>query len=276
MSIIIPKGDLSMSSRIRIGICDDDIKTCEILNETIISYEKLMQLQIDVMIFYSGETLLKELMQGEYFDVLFLDIRLESLDGLSVSLKIRWEMQHNFTHIFFITAYKQDTRDILRARPIGLITKPFKKKDIYKALVMSNELTETMEKEKCFEYRVQSTYYKVPIKEIYYFQKYKGKVIIITKRGKQEFYATIENVYQELKDFDFICPDRSFLVNFAYVESFNGQSLNIYGMPDVLPVARSRFAALEAMWKKHRLLKYNKNKNLFKSNDNKHNKGGEN
>ncbi len=89
-----------MSSRIRIGICDDDIKICEMLHETLNNYENIMQIVIDVMIFYSGEKLLSELGQGEYFDILFLDMQLEMLDGLNVALKIRGEMKHHFTHIF--------------------------------------------------------------------------------------------------------------------------------------------------------------------------------
>lgn len=261
MIIIILKGVFTMSSRIRIGICDDDTNICEMLYETLINYEKIMQMKFDVKIYYSGEMLLSELGKGEYFDILFLDIQLEMLDGLHVALKIRWDMQQNFTHIFFISAFKQDAREILRSRPIGLISKPIKKKDIYNALLMSSELKETLEpKEKYFEYRIQSTHYKIPIKEIYYFQKYKGKVIIVTKWGKQEFYSSIENIYQELKDNDFVCPDRSFLVNFAYVESFNGHSLKLYGISDTLPVARSRYVDLEIMWKKHRLTKYIKDK----------------
>ncbi len=246
-----------MSLRIRIGICDDDIKICEMLYETLSNYEKIMQISMDVKIFYSGEKLLIDLEKGEYFDILFLDIQLEMLDGLNVALKIRGEMKHHFTHIFFISAYKQDVREILRARPVGLITKPVEKKDIYSALLLSSELNDALEpKELCFEYRIQNTHYKIPIKNIIYFQKNKAKIDIVTKQGRQSFYDTIQNIYNELKEFDFVCPDQSYLVNFSFVENFSGNELKLYGIKDIFPVARSRYGELEAKWRKFRFLKY--------------------
>lgn len=240
-----------MFSRIRIGICDDDIQVCEMLYQTLLNYEKLMQIKIDVKLYYSGERLLKELEQGEYFDILFLDIQLKNIDGLNVALKMRYDLYLNFTHIYYISAYRQDTRKILRTRPMDLIPKPIVVKEVYNALQRSLELMDIMDsEEKCFEFKIQNVHYKVPIKDILYFQKCVNKIIIVTKQKRHEFYSTLENIYNELKEYDFIFSDRSFLVNFAYVESFSRHELKLHGISETLPVARARYADLFDKWTK--------------------------
>ncbi len=217
-----------MLRKIKIGICDDDIKSCEELYKIIEQCENKIRLKVDITIYYSGEKLLKDLSQGQYFDILFLDVQLKNIDGLNVAFMIRQNFKHNSTHIYYVTAYKQDARKMLRTRAMDILPKPVKLKDVYNALQMSAELMKILDsKEKFFEYQIQSTYYKTPIKEIAYFQKYKDKVIIITKNDRREFYSTIENIYQELKEYDFVCPDRSFLVNFLCVEHFNMKEMKL-------------------------------------------------
>lgn len=238
-----------MPSRISVGICDDDIKVCELLSNALEQCEKIMRVRIDSKIYYTGEKLLEDLSRGDYFDILFLDVQLKSIDGLRVALKMRWSLHHNFTHIYYITAYRQDIRKVLRTRPMDIIPKPIKFKDINNALQMSIKLMSlTDSKEKCFEYQIQSTHYKVPIKDILYFKKSNNKILIVTKNKNQEFYSTIEKIHKELKEYDFVYTDRSYLVNFSYIESFSGNELKLYGLSESLPVARARYAGLFKKW----------------------------
>ncbi len=243
-----------MLKKIKIGICDDDIKSCEELYKIIEQCKIKIRLNVDITIYYSGEKLLKDLSMGQYFDIIFLDIQLKNIDGLNVAFHIRQNLKHHSTHIYYVTAYKQDARKMLRTRAMDILPKPVKMKDVYDALQMSTDLMKIQDsKEKFFEYQIQSTCYKIPIKEIAYFQKYIDKVIIITKSDRREFYSTIENIYKELKDYDFVCPDRSFLVNFLCVEYFSTKEIKLIGMSEVIPVARSRYANLKALWAEYKL-----------------------
>lgn len=243
-----------MLKNIKIGICDDDIKSCEELYKIIEQCKRIIRLNVEIMIYYSGEKLLKDLSMGQYFDIIFLDIQLKNIDGLNVAFNIRQNLKHHSTHIYYVTAYKQDARKMLRTRAMDILPKPVKMKDVYNALQISTDLMKILDtKEKFFEYQIQSSFFKIPIKEITYFQKHKDKVIIITKNDRREFYSTIENIYRELKDYDFVCPERSFLVNFLCVEYFSTKEMKLIGRAEVLPVARSRYADLKAHWAEYKL-----------------------
>ena len=61
-----------------IGVCDDDRETCAELEEIVYQYGKNKGIDIDVSVWYAGESLCNFLKQDNILDILFLDIELIS------------------------------------------------------------------------------------------------------------------------------------------------------------------------------------------------------
>lgn len=77
-----------------IAICDDDKGVCSQLEGWIeqYNYENATRLYVDV--YHSAETLQQQLQNGQWYDMLFLDIELPQKNGIELGQMIRsaWKM----------------------------------------------------------------------------------------------------------------------------------------------------------------------------------------
>ena len=73
----------------RAMICDDEKNTCTELEEILISYTSERGVQLDVDVFFSGDSMISYLREKEAPDILFLDIELPGADGVVVGDYIR-------------------------------------------------------------------------------------------------------------------------------------------------------------------------------------------
>ncbi len=77
-----------------IGICDDDEGLCGELEKMLYDYGKENKLQMNIDIWYQGESLCRFLRENKkILDVLFLDIELLTTNGIEVGRFIREEQE---------------------------------------------------------------------------------------------------------------------------------------------------------------------------------------
>lgn len=74
---------------IRIAICDDDVLQCDIFNEMIEVYAQNKSSEIQTNVFYSGKELLEYVNKNSGFDVYFLDLIMEEMNGIEVAQALR-------------------------------------------------------------------------------------------------------------------------------------------------------------------------------------------
>ncbi len=83
----------------RIAICDDDQAIGSQIEKVLLKYSKTACLEIDITVFYSGEELYRYIESGHGFDLIYLDIEMELMDGLEVGKRIRNVMKDHKTEI---------------------------------------------------------------------------------------------------------------------------------------------------------------------------------
>lgn len=71
----------------RIAICDDEKSTCAEIESYILMYSKLRFIRNEIEVFYSGEAFCEYVKQGNFFDLLFLDIELPAINGIEVGME---------------------------------------------------------------------------------------------------------------------------------------------------------------------------------------------
>ena len=82
-----------------IGICDDDEGLCGELEKMLYDYGKENKLQMNIDIWYQGESLCRFLRENKkILDVLFLDIELLTTNGIEVGRFIREEQEKYKKH----------------------------------------------------------------------------------------------------------------------------------------------------------------------------------
>lgn len=111
---------------LRIAICDDEITICSHIENIIMEYSKYFVIKV----FYTGEQLVDYIEQGNKFDLIFLDIELNLLNGIQVGKKIRQDMNDYITKIVYISGKNCYDRELFDVQPLNFIPKPIIKKKL--------------------------------------------------------------------------------------------------------------------------------------------------
>ncbi len=126
---------------LHVAICDDDYIICT-QNENILNnLSKILGEKMEIDIFYSGESLCHFLSVGDYFDIIFLEIELQIINGVEVGKKIREEMHNENTQIVYISGKDSYAMELFETRPLNFLIKPLQEKKIEKVMKKVVELT---------------------------------------------------------------------------------------------------------------------------------------
>ena len=74
---------------IKVAICDDDNLIAHQLEDIILNTCNSEGIRVDTEVYYSGSALEKEVLTGQIFDLIYLDIQMEKGDGISAAKNIR-------------------------------------------------------------------------------------------------------------------------------------------------------------------------------------------
>lgn len=208
----------------RIGICDDDKELCSGLEEQIYQIAKELFVKMEVEVWYSGESILKDLENGTRLDLLFLDIELVRGNGISVGKFIRKEMEDIQTHIVYISAKQGYAMELFKIQPLDFLVKPISDEQIRE--VLSRSIRQKQSLKSCFEYQKGSAVFRVPTKDIAYFTSMDKKIRLVIKDGEEEFYGKLKNIMEALPA-DFMMIHKSHIVNQLYVVEYAYDSVKM-------------------------------------------------
>ncbi len=200
---------------LKIAICDDDNCICSEIEKVILEHRKTSMIEADIEVFYTGESLIRFIKNEHKFDLIFLDIELETITGIEVASKIRNEFDDYISKIVFITSQNGYEQELFEVQPLNFIKKPLDHEKIKKCINLAIKLAGI--DNKTFEYKKGYDVIKVDIKDILYFESKRKKIKIVTHSGEDYFYGTLERVREHLPKI-FTLPHRSFLINFHKVE----------------------------------------------------------
>ena len=115
----------------QIAVCDDDKILCAALENILLEMESRFQEKIEVEVFYNGRDLWNTLQQGGYeMDLLFLDIRMQYLDGIELGRRIRDVLGNECMQIVYISNYDSYVLELFEVRPLHFLKKPLTKQVI--------------------------------------------------------------------------------------------------------------------------------------------------
>lgn len=224
-----------------VAICDDE--------EYVRSYmRRLIEKQgmhCKIREFSSGEELL-ESVKEESIDILFLDISMEDIDGMTAAKQLRNQARQQgeaiwggFPLLIFVTGYPEYVKEAFSVHAFQFLGKPIKEKEFIEVLeqaareyrCLTNERQEALRE---LLVRTGNITRKVPSEEIYYVESSNRKVILCLGHEKIIYYGRISQLEEELSE-SFFRVHRGYLVNMKYVERYsrtevwmkNGDSLLI-------------------------------------------------
>lgn len=199
-----------------IGICDDERGTCGELETLLYNYGKKQGINIEVSIWYSGESLCTFLQKDTLLDILFLDIELISTDGIKVGGFIREELENPETTIIYISSKSHYAMSLFRIQPFDFLIKPLNQKMIDDVMDRSIRIYE--KKNQFFEYysKAQGCHSKLCFKDILYFYSQNKKVNVVLLKEEIQFNGKLKEI-ANIVPHNFCMIHQSYLVNLDFV-----------------------------------------------------------
>jgi len=103
---------------LKIAICDDEQIVCADIEKIILDFKKESGLDLEVEVFNSGTDLFKFIENENTFDLIFLDIEMQDLNGIQIGIKLRNELEDYVTKIVYISSKDNYDRQLFEVQPI--------------------------------------------------------------------------------------------------------------------------------------------------------------
>jgi len=218
---------------ISIAVCDDDKIFAKSMLDRLAILSQQRQVDCKAKVFHDGEYLVKSVQAGTRFDIIFLDIEMDVVDGLSAAEQIR-EIDKTAL-IIFTSSHSQYAIDAYAVRPFQFLVKPFDLPALEK--VFCAAIDEILTDDAYFRYFSHGQSFKVPVKDILYFESKLRNIAMVLEhevRTYREKLGKVENVLDESK-VEFWRIHQSLLINrrhicqvkYSEVEMSNGVLLPI-------------------------------------------------
>lgn len=217
-----------------IAVCDDEIIECADMAEKIRETLEEMKVPCFLRQFNSGEELLQA---EENFDIVFLDIMMDGLDGMKTAKRIRKKASCRL--LVFISASREYVFDAYDVEAFWYLVKPVetgKLKQVLKKAVLKTEaaspdfilVNKGRQKQKIF------------LRDILYFE-IMGRLIDIHKTGGiSDYYGKISILEEELREKGFFRCHKSYLVHLKYVKGYNRQEA-VLDNGEKIPISKRRY-----------------------------------
>ena len=113
----------------KIAICDDN----EVIVHNVksaLSECKYISSQTSIEEFYSGENLMEAYKSGKTFNIVFLDIQMNQMNGIETAKKIKY-LQKDVI-LIFLTGHNNYVNEAFRVQAFQYLMKPVKREEILK------------------------------------------------------------------------------------------------------------------------------------------------
>jgi DNA-binding LytR/AlgR family response regulator len=226
---------------LRIAICDDEEIICRQLEDMLFEIGNRINQEIETEIFYSGEELYRFLFRGSRYDIIFLDIELNQINGVEVGRRIRDELKDELTQIVYISCNEGYAMELFDVRPLNFIIKPLNKEKMQSVLTKAVKLLDR--ENNFFEYKNGNVTFNIPLREILYFESCGRKVNMVLENEIKTFYGKLSFVEEKINSCDFIMIHKSYLINFNYCIEYNYEYVKMSNQ-EVLAISQNNRKAV--------------------------------
>lgn len=224
---------------IKIAVCDDEIIFAGKMKTIIDTYCMEKQILYEVDLYQSGRDFITNSIKMMGYQIVFLDINMEGIDGLETAKELRKLCKETF--VIFVTAFINYTLEGYKVDAIRYLLKTSEnfEQSVYEAL---NAVFQKMEytpiiRKFCF----QEGNKNVALERILYIESVLHKLtfhILEEDIISYTMYETLNNITGMFNK-DFVRIHQSYLVNLRFVRKIDKRDL-ILSNDISLPIARSK------------------------------------
>ncbi|MCR5835322.1 MAG: LytTR family DNA-binding domain-containing protein [Lachnospiraceae bacterium] len=212
---------------LRIAICDDDPTFSGRFETLILKESQKLGLRVETDVFSDGKTLLCSIQNNSHYEIIFIDIEMKQVDGITAAKRIR-EIDRT-TLLIYVSSYDAYLKELFEVEPFRFLSKPLNYEQFSRYFRDACErITET---EVFFQFKYNKNIQKVVVKDIVYFESSNRVIYIHLKDGTvQRFYGKLNDIENELSTCRhyFLRIHQSFLVNYDYIIQMDFYNVTIF------------------------------------------------
>ena len=220
----------------RIAICDDE-EIYRVELKTILD-KLLANVDYDIDTFEDGR-ILSEAFSKEPYDLVFLDIEMPSVDGITLAKKIRSKSENVF--IVFLTSHIEYALEGYEVNALRYLTKPV---DVDKLKEVLKYVQDKQGSGHQIIIKEDGEDILIDIGDVIYMESMNQNVRIVTSKGEHIIRYNIGDFEEELRSDGFFRIHRGYLISLSKVKKLAKNDVVMDG--DVtLPVSRSNVKPLK-------------------------------
>ena len=220
----------------RIAICDDEEKY-RVELKTILD-KLLINIDYDINTFEDGKMLERSFAESPY-DLVFLDIEMPSIDGITLAKKIRAASENVF--IVFLTGHIEYALEGYEVNALRYLTKPV---DINKLKEVLKFIQNKQGNDRQIIIKEDGEEILIDISDVIYMESMNQNVRIVTTNGEHIIRYNIGDFEEKLKGFGFFRIHRGYLIALSKVKKLVKNDV-IMEDNTTLPVSRSNVKPLK-------------------------------
>lgn len=143
---------------IRAAICDDVVLTVAI-EKKLDDIATEQNISIDCEVFFDGSTLVKNIQQGSFYDLIYLDIEMHKIIGINAAELIR-DMDVPAL-IIYVFGFERYLKELFNTEPFRFLSKPIDKMAFRSAFMAAYK--RISQRAKYFSFSYNKEFLKVPL-----------------------------------------------------------------------------------------------------------------
>lgn len=219
----------------RIAICDDEESFLSEFEVYFMRFIQEYEENIQLICFRNGEQFLEYFQKYKDIAIVFMDIRMEVLDGLNTARRLR--VLDEKIKIIFLTSLEQYAVYGYKVKASDYVLKPLDYKR-FRALLYTTLASIKKEDMSYFIEKNDNGIYKIYYCDIIYIETYRRNVLIHNAGEKIVSYRKMKEYESEL-DERFYRVHSGYIVNMAYIVSVKNLEIGLHN-GESIPISKPR------------------------------------
>ena len=203
---------------VRIAVCDDEK---HVLDRTLSLLQEYKRVPIEVDRYESGEALLES---AKRYAVILLDIDMQGMNGIETAEQIR--KKDRAVKLIYVTNYSDYTIFAFAVHAFAYLLKPLEKEALFAQLDEALDYG-IQTPDPVVEFVTKEGVLRVKTTEIVSFEYQNREVLVHTTGKLWHMKKRINEVAEEMRQYDFVMPHKSFVVNLYCVQNIHGYDIHM-------------------------------------------------
>jgi DNA-binding LytR/AlgR family response regulator len=228
------------------AIVEDETQIRNYIKNTLIKSFENQQVHITFDSFSSGEKFLSMFDQHYHFDLIFLDIEMPGMDGISICRRIR-EVAPD-TLVVFISNKEELVFQTFEVQPFRFIRKSEYDKQLpFLVQAIIGQLNAQNSQMIRIHEPSSGDIFSFDVKKVLYVEAQRKNCRIVTTTNELIIQCKLMELEEKLSEFFFIKPHRSYLVNCQYIFYVGKNSLQLTNKEEI-PISRGKVEEIKQLF----------------------------